>query len=88
MRHVVKSWKSLYKYIESGVRTSDIRKNDRRYAVGDIMELNEFDPVTFTYTGRKMEVEITFVQMNKSNPCAISEEALHPDYVVLSIKKI
>jgi hypothetical protein len=88
MRHMVKSWTSFYKYIESGERLSDIRKNDRRYAVGDILELNEFDPVKFVYTGRKMDVEITFIQNNKSNPCAISEQALHPDYIVLTIQKV
>lgn len=88
MRHMVKSWNFLYKDIESGERLADIRKNDRRYAVGDILELNEFDPVKFVYTGRKMDVEITYIQNSNSNPCAISHEALHKDYVVLSIKKV
>ena len=72
--------------IITGERTSDIRKNDRRYAVGDTMLLQEFDPVTYTYTGRQAEVEITYMQTNKSNPCAISHDALHNDYVVLSIR--
>lgn len=88
MRHMVKSWSMFYRDIEKGIRTSDIRLNDRRYAIGDILELNEFDPVAFIYTGKKMDVEITYIQTNKSNPCAISQFALHDDYAVLSIKKI
>lgn len=88
MEHIVKSWGMFYEDIERGVRTSDIRKNDRRYAVGDIMSLNEFDPVVGKYTGRRQQVEITYLQCNKSNPCAISREALADDYVVLSIKKV
>lgn len=87
--HKIKSWALFYKDIESGERTSDIRcTSDRRFMVGDQMELNEFDPVKFEYTGRKQLVEITYVQTNKSNPCAISNDALRDDYAVLSIKKI
>ncbi len=88
MKHVVKSWSMFYRDIEKGIRTADIRLNDRRYAIGDTMELNEFDPVKFEYTGNKMEVEITYIQTNKSNPCAISQFALNDAYVVLSIKQI
>lgn len=88
MIHDVKSWGMFYQDIKTGERTSDIRKNDRRYAVGDVMNLKEYDPVTATYTGDSQKVKITYLQCNKSNPCAISREALSDDYVVLSIKKI
>jgi len=74
--------------ILSGERTSDIRLNDRRYAVGDTMLLREYDPVKAEYTGREQAVKITYMQTNKSNPCAISYLALHNDYVVLSIVKV
>ena len=86
--HVVKSWSMFFADILSGDRTSDIRLNDRRYAVGDRMLLNEFDPVRGTYTGRQQLVLITYLQQNKSNPCAISRDALRDDYVVLSIKLV
>jgi hypothetical protein len=87
--HTLKSWTMFYKDIESGIRTSDIRcTTDRRFVIGDRMLLKEFDPVKFVYTGRSQMVEITYVQTNKSNPCAISNDALHDDYAVLSIKKI
>ena len=84
--HELKSWSMFYCDIISGCRTSDIRLNDRRYAVGDFMFLHDFDPVKQTYTGRNQTVEITYLQNNKSNPCAISNLALSDDYVVLSIK--
>lgn len=87
--HKVKSWSMFYNDIVAGIRTSDIRyTGDRRFMVGDQMELNEFDPVKFEYTGRTQMVEITYVQTNKSNPCAISNDALRDDYAVLSIKLI
>jgi len=79
----------FYKDIENGTRTSDIRcTDDRRFKVGDILELNEFDPVKFEYTGQVQRAEITYIQTNKSNPCAISYDALKDNYAVLSIKKI
>lgn len=87
--HTLKSWSMFYRDIESGIRTSDIRcTDDRRFYVGDTMVLKEFDPVKFEYTGREQEVEITYIQTNKSNPCAISHDALKDNYAVLSIKKI
>ena len=84
--HFVKSWSMFYEDILSGQRTSDIRLNDRRYAVGDYMQLREYDPVKGSYTGREQTVLITYLQQNKSNPCAISREALKEGYVVLSIQ--
>lgn len=86
--HDVKSWSMFFRDIVTGARTSDIRLNDRRYAVGDRMRLNEFDPVDQKYTGRQATVVITYLQGSKSNPCAISYKALDDDYVVLSIKLI
>jgi len=90
--HHVKSWETFYRDILTGKRTSDIRLNDRRYAVGDHMLLQEFDPIANSskgdYTGRNCLVVITYIQNSKSNPCAISHRALHDDYVVLSIKLV
>lgn len=85
--HVLKSWTLFFSDILTGERTSDIRAtNDRRFMKGDLMELQEWNPITGKYTGRFAFVEITYVQTNKSNPCAISREALRDDFTVLSVK--
>lgn len=86
--HVVKSWETFFRDIITGERTSDIRLNDRRYAVGDFLLLREFDPIAQSYTGREETVEITYIQGSKSNPCAISHRALADEYVVLSIRRL
>lgn len=84
--HKLKSWTLFFSDILSGDRVSDIRcTEDRRFLRGDLMELREWDPVKNLYTGRFAVVEITYVQTNKSNPCAISREALADNYAVLSI---
>jgi hypothetical protein len=77
----------FFQDIKSGDRTSDIRcTDDRIFQVGDYILLDEFNPVKFTYTGNQLCVKITYIQQNKSNPCAISREALAKNYCVLSIK--
>lgn len=87
--HTLKSWSMFFNDIDNGTRTADIRSTkDRRFKVGDVLDLHEFDPVTFKYTGRCLTAEITYIQANKSNPCAISQFALNDDYAVLSIKVI
>lgn len=85
--HTIKSWTMFFGDILNGTRTSDIRCTlDRRFMVGDQMLLQEFDPVIQEYTGREQLVDITYIQQNKSNPCAISHDAIRDDHAVLSIR--
>lgn len=84
--HRLKSWTMFYNDIYIGNRTSDIRSTlDRRFAVGDFLLLQEWDPVKNVYTGEETYVVITYIQQNKSNPCAISHDAIKDGYAVLSI---
>lgn len=85
--HELKSWSMFYQDIILGDRTSDIRsEEDRDFRVGDYLRLLEWDPVKGAYTGRRALVQVTYLQRNKSNPCAISREALAEGYCVLSIR--
>ena len=42
--HVLKTWPEHWKNIETGAKTFEVRKNDRGYAVGDILVLRMFSP--------------------------------------------
>lgn len=86
--HTLKSWPMFFQDIKAGIRTSDIRYEGDRFpfSMGDMLELHEWDPVTGEYTGQRLRAMVTYVQRNRSNPCAISMHALHNDYAVLSIK--
>lgn len=87
--HKVKSWTLFFEDIISGQRTSDIRyTGDRRYQVGDTLHLCEWDPVRGVFTGREAFAIITYIQQNKSNPCAISRQALSDEYAVFSIRLV
>lgn len=42
--HPLKTWPNFFELIESGVKTFELRKNDRNYRAGDILFLQEWDP--------------------------------------------
>ena len=85
--HRVKSWPQYFKPIMAGLRTHELRRNDRDYDVGDFMILEEFDPITKQYTGDVLEVEIT-AMTSMNQPCAVSSEALDPEFCILSIRRV
>jgi hypothetical protein len=82
--HVVKSWKEFFGAIIAGERTHELRRDDRGYKIGDLLELHEFDSETGRFTGRTSTARITSVT-SKDEPCAASAQGLHPDFCILSI---
>lgn len=85
--HTVKSWSHFFKAIEAGIKTHDLRDNDRQFEVGDQMILQEYDNIEGKYTGNECLVEITYIT-NRARPCAFSGSVLDPRYCILSIRKI
>lgn len=63
--HDLKTWPEWYEPSLSGEKPYEIRKNDRNFAVGDILLLREYSParVGFPgyYTGRWMKRQITHI---------------------------
>lgn len=91
--HHVKSWTYLFRAALAGTKTHDIRILDRDYAVGDHLMLCEYDWGNKVYTGHQLLVEITYITKarpgDRAKPaCAFSPTCLHPDYGVLSIRKL
>ncbi len=84
--HALKSWPQFFEPICTGVRTHELRRNDRGYAISDQLDLHEFDPCTRAYSGRTVRVEITSIT-SVAEPCAVSGEALHPDFCILSVRR-
>jgi hypothetical protein len=88
VEHRVKCWPQFFNPILSGEKTHDLRRsNDRNFRVGDLLRLQEFDPKTNRYSGRELKVKITYIT-SADYPCALSENALHPDFCILSIRKL
>ena len=60
-----KAWKEGFEKILSREKTFDARLADFKCKKGDILVLEEYDPLKKAYTGRKMEKKITFVLNTK-----------------------
>jgi len=56
MRHIrKKTWPEYFEKVLSGEKTAEIRLADFYVDVGDVLVLEEWDPFTEEYTGRKIE---------------------------------
>jgi len=59
--HDLKCWPDFFQAIWDGLKTFEIRKNDRDYQAGDILIDREYIKRTNTYTGRIIEAEVTYL---------------------------
>jgi hypothetical protein len=83
--HRLKCWPEFFDPIRRGLKTHDLRRaDDRAFSVGDRMLLEEYDPEARSYTGRSVTVRITYIT-SADIPCALSQDALHPNFCILSI---
>jgi len=89
--HTLKTWPNFFDAIAEGRKTFEIRKNDRGFQTGDILELVKWDPnrnVYVTRTGStlmhfdhaaKVRVEVTYI---------LNGFGVEPESVVMGIKLI
>lgn len=61
MTHDLKCWVGFFEAVLDGRKPFEIRKNDRRYRVGDILHLREWDPIKMTYTDRSCARMVSYV---------------------------
>jgi len=59
--HQLKTWPSAFAAIKSGKKTFEFRIDDRGFQVGDILQLQEYDPLPNEYTGSEVLVEVTYI---------------------------
>lgn len=75
--HRLKCWPEFFEAIRSGVKTFEIRENDRGFAVGDTLDLQEWSIQTGRYTNRTERVEVLY----------ITEWGQPPGQVVMAIRR-
>lgn len=76
--HQLKSWPQFFLVIRSGVKNFDLRKDDRDYRVGDIVQLEEYAMMTGEYTGRVCRKRIGYILRDFAG--------LMPGYCILSLE--
>ena len=75
IKHELKVWPEFFKHLWNGEKTFELRKDDRGFRAGhllDLLEWNEKDG----YTGRKICAHITYI---------LSGAGLQKGYVCLSL---
>ena len=77
--HELKCWPEHYTPLAEGLKTAELRFNDRGYKAGDTLTLREYVPDTKIYTGQ-------FVRRRIRHVADISAWA--PGYVLLSLEEM
>jgi len=71
-----KIWPEYFEAVKSGKKTFELRLNDFEVKEGDILALEEWDPKTKNYTGRKIEKKVTYVGKFKIDELFWSEQEI------------
>lgn len=56
-----KIWPKYFEAVASGKKKYELRLNDFEVREGDTLVLEEWDPMTKEYTGRRIEKSVTYV---------------------------
>lgn len=88
--HNLKLLPEYFDAVVNGIKTFEIRKNDRDYKVGDTLHLYEFDPEVNGYflfsrlpETRTCDVAVTYILTHEDFPDGIPE-----DYCVMGIRRL
>jgi len=81
MIHELKTWPEYYSEVLWGNKKFEVRKNDRKFQVNDVLLVKEYDPYIQEYTHREMTVKVDYILDGGSH-------GLEEGYVIMSITKI
>ncbi len=83
MVHKLKCWPEQFEAVVSGLKTAEMRLNDRDFKVGDQLLLREWVPYKHGrgYTGRKQLVEVTHMLFGE-------QFGVLKGFVCMSIRKV
>ena len=68
MMHRLKCHPAEFDAVVSGTKVHEFRKNDRHFAVGDLLELGQWDPKTERFTGKWTRRVITYIEKDEAVP--------------------
>jgi hypothetical protein len=88
-QHDLKIWPPFFQDIVSGRKTFDVRRNDRKFKLGDTIRFREWEPKEHGhqdapyYTGREHSMRVSYIldpRPNRDPDCG-----LVPGYIVLGL---
>lgn len=78
MIHDLKIYPEHFELMIRGIKTFEIRKDDRNFQIGDFLYLREWDYVTKEYTGRDSTRLVLYTLRG-------GQFGIEPGYVVMSL---
>ncbi len=66
--HELKTWPAYFDSVAEGRKTFEIRKDDRGFNPGDVLELREFIPDQNRFTGRSTWRVVTYITDFEQKP--------------------
>ena len=87
--HDLKCWPEFFEPVWRGEKTAEIRYNDRKYAVGDVLLLREWEPEMAAYTGRECRRMVTHMIQGAGTVGVIAPlRGLNAKFVLLSLREV
>jgi ASC-1-like (ASCH) protein len=80
-----KIWPEYFELVSSGKKKFELRLNDFDVGEGDTLLLEEWDPKTNQYTGRKIEKKVSFVLKFNLNDFGQEEVIKEKGLVVIQL---
>lgn len=59
--HYLKTWPEYFKSVKKGLKSFELRKNDRDFEENDSLCLQEWDPKSEKYTGEKLFCKVIYI---------------------------
>ena len=81
-----KIWPEYFELVQSDKKGFELRLNDFDIAEGDTLVLEEWDPNTKEYTGRKIEKEVSYVLKFKLDDFGQKSEIEEKGLQVIQLK--
>jgi hypothetical protein len=83
--HSLKSWPEFFEPLFAGIKTFELRNNDRKFKVGDLLVLKEYDDRKGVYTGREVKKFISYMIDGIGPGCITPVKGLSRGYAILSL---
>ncbi len=86
MKHTLKTWPPYFEHTMTRVKTFEVRRDDRPYALGDELDLVEWDRLSGEATGRRCTLRIVYILGREADGrCDAHAFGLEPGFVVLGL---
>lgn len=59
--HKLKTWTPYFSDLWSGEKRFELRRDDRKFSVGDLLVLEEYDMAERNYSGRRIHAKVGYI---------------------------